>query len=140
MLLDDAVTFVALPLWMLQQQLHVRGVSNGQAPDVVPWIALPKGPIASQTEWPVHGVWSRREANQSVTVGWIGRAPRLGIETAPRHSQYFAGYRVMYSDGFTADTTETNHVRTNTPPGLKVRLAPINRLTGIGPASTEIMP
>ena len=137
-LLDEAVFFAPLPQWMLQQQMHYRGMSDGQEADAVSWIALPKGqPLLSQTEWPVHGVWSRREPNGTVTVGWIGRA-RLGIEIAPRHSQYFAGYRVLYSDGFSADTVETMHIRQDVLPELKVRVAPLNRLTGQGPLSEEL--
>ena len=81
-LLDSAVVFASMPYWMLLQQLHLRAISDGQETDEAHWIALPKGSVMSQTEWPVHGLYRRREPNGTVTVGWIGRA-RLGIETAP---------------------------------------------------------
>lgn len=136
--LNDALTFVALPSWALQESvLQARAISLGTNPDTAQWLPIPKSQIASQTEWPVHTLTAQRDASNTVTVRWIGRA-RLGVEIAPKHSQYFAGYRVMFSDGYSVDTKETSHSRPNVPPYTTVRVAPINTFTGLGPSSKEI--
>lgn len=136
-LLDDSLVFVQIQQWMLSQPIMYRGVSYGQDSDEVEWLTLPTGAMASQTEWPVHYVKTVRGIDNSVTVSWIGRA-RLGVETAPRHSKYFMGYRVSYSDGVTADTTGTTHARTSVPAGVTVQVAALNSITGPGPASEAI--
>lgn len=123
-LIDSAVMFVQIQQWMLGQTLHYRAISYGQNPDDVEWKSFTVGSPMSQTEWPVHMV--RRDGD---TVSWIGRA-RLGVESAPHHSRYFAGYRVTYSDGHTADTTAQSYTRTDTPAGVTVTVEPVNSITG----------
>lgn len=136
-LIDDSLTFVQLQQWMVGTTLSVRGVSAGQDEDDVSWSPLSLDNPASQQEWPVHHVRAERDGANAVTVSWIGRA-RLGVETAPRQSKYFSGYRVSYSDGFTADTTESSHTRASVPAGATVQVAAINSITGPGPASEAI--
>lgn len=136
-LIDDSLTFVQLQQWMVGTTLSVRGVSAGQDEDDVAWVPLSLDNPASQQEWPVHHVRAERDGANAVTVSWIGRA-RLGVETAPRQSKYFTGYRVTYSDGFTADTTESSHTRASVPAGATVQVAAINSITGPGPASEAI--
>ncbi|KRG38081.1 hypothetical protein ARC78_15800 [Stenotrophomonas pictorum JCM 9942] len=133
-LIDDSLTFVQLQQWMVGTTLSVRGISAGQDEDDVAWVPLSLDKPASQQEWPVHHVRAERDGSDAVTVSWIGRA-RLGVENAPRQSKYFTGYRVSYSDGFTADTTETSHTRASVPAGATVQVAAINSITGPGPAS-----
>jgi hypothetical protein len=44
----------------------------------------------------------------------------------------------MFSDGFTADTASMTYTRASTPPGVTITVAPINTITGLGPASEGI--
>jgi len=136
-LVDDSLTFVQVQQWMTGTTISYRGVSYGQDSDEADWEALAVDDPVSQQEWPVHYVRALRDGSNNITVSWIGRG-RLGVETTPRHSKYFAGYRVSYSDGFTADTTETTHTRAATPSGLTVTVAALNTITGPGPASEAI--
>lgn len=135
--LDESLVFVQVQQWMTETEVSYRAVSYGQDSDEVDWEAFTVAEPASQQEWPVHYVRAVRDGANAVTVSWIGRA-RLGVETAPRQSKYFAGYRVTYSDGFTADTAEATHMRSGVPSGATVTVAAINTITGLGPASEAI--
>lgn len=126
-LINPAVMFVQMQQWMIGETVSYRGVSYGQNPDDVDWSSFTITSPQSQTEWPVYDV--RRDGD---TVTWIGRA-RLGVQVAPHHSKYFAGYRVTYSDGHTADTTSQSYTRAGTPPGVTVTVAAVNTITGVGP-------
>lgn len=134
---DGSVMFVQLQQWMLGQTASYRGISYGQNPDDVPWQSFAINNPLSQTEWPVHGVGAVRDGSNNVTVSWVGRA-RLGVEVAPRNSKYFTGYRVTYSDGYTADTADMQHTRAATPAGVTITVAAINSITGPGPSSEGI--
>lgn len=134
--IDGTIVFVQLQQWMLSQTLHYRGISYRQDSDEAEWEPFVAGHMESQTEWSVHRVRAER-VGSDVTVSWIGRA-RLGVEINPYHSKYFAGYRVIYSDGYTADTTAMTHTRAGTPAGATVKIAPINSITGLGPESEGI--
>ena len=136
-ILDGYVRFIQIQQWMLGQTLAVRAISAGQNPDDVEWQDVEVADPQSQTEWPVHSVVADRDVSNNVTVSWIGRA-RLGVETSPRHSKYFSGYRVVYSDGYTAETLSQTHVRTSAPPAVTVQVAPINSITGLGPLSESV--
>lgn len=136
-LLDDNLVFVQLQQWMIGQHVSYRGVSYGQDSDEAVWSSHVVASPASQTEWPVHSVTATRDPSNAVTVSWVGRG-RLGVETAPRHSRHFAGYRVIYSDGYTADTASTTHVRAGVPAGATVQVVALNSIAGPGPASEAI--
>lgn len=140
-LLDSAVVFIPLQSGGLDLTgLQVRATSVGKTyADDWGWTTPDLDPWAVQTEWPVASVSATRDGSNNVTVTWIPR-PRLGVETAPAHSKYFAGYRVTYSDAqsFDVGRDATSHVRTSAPAGLTVTVAPLNTLTGAGPASESI--
>ena len=136
-MIDDSLTFVQVQQWMTGTTISYRGVSYGQDSDEADWNVFAVDEPMSQQEWPVHYVRALRDGSNNVTLTWIGRA-RLGVETAPRNSKYFAGYRVSYSDGFTADTTDSTHARAATPAGVTVTVAALNTITGPGPASEAI--
>lgn len=136
-MIDDSLTFVQVQQWMTGTTISYRGVSYGQDSDEADWEAFAVDEPVSQQEWPVHYVRALRDGSNKVTVTWIGRG-RLGVEIAPRNSKYFAGYRVSYSDGFTADTTESTHTRAATPAGVTVTVTALNTITGPGPASEAI--
>lgn len=135
-LLDSAVRFVPCERWMIGETLTVRAVSYGTDPDAVTGTDFTLTG-ASQTEWPPHDVQASRDGSDNVTVTWIGRG-RLGTETAPFHSQHFTGYRVTFSDGHTADVTDTTYTRSSTPPGVTVSVAALNSITGAGPSSETV--
>lgn len=134
---DSSVVFVQLQQWMLGQTASYRGITYNQNADDVAWQTFTIASPASQTEWPVHYVRAERDGSDNVTVSWIGRA-RLGVEVAPHHSKYFGGYRVTYSDGYTADTTDMTHTRAAAPAGVTITVAAINTITGLGPQSEGI--
>jgi len=136
-ILDASVLFVQVQQWMVGQTISYRGITYHQNADDVPWESFVATSPKSQEEWPVHYVRAERDGSDNVTVSWIGRA-RLGVEVSPHHSKYFGGYRVMFSDGFTADTASMTYTRASTPPGVTITVAPINTITGLGPASEGI--
>lgn len=137
-ILDASVLFVQVQQWMVGQTISYRGITYYQNADDVPWESFVATSPKSQEEWPVHYVRAERDGSDNVTVSWIGRA-RLGVEVSPHHSKYFGGYRVMFSDGFTADTASMTYTRASTPPGVTITVAPINTITGLGPASEGII-
>lgn len=134
---DNSVAFVQLQQWMLGETASYRGISYNQNPDDVAWETFAITNPKSQEEWPVHYVHAERDGSDNVTVSWIGRG-RLGVEVAPRNSKYFSGYRVTFSDGFTADTTDMTYTRASTPAGVTITVAGINTITGLGPQSEGI--
>ncbi|MCM2313224.1 MAG: hypothetical protein NDI84_17680, partial [Steroidobacteraceae bacterium] len=140
-LIDASVTFVQAQTWMFGQTLSIRAVSLGTSADGVAWGSFDFSTAASQTEWPVHMVAAERDAGtDDVNVTWIGRA-RLGTETAPRHSQHFAGYRVAWDDGSTvttADTTDSTYTIPAAVDPIDVTVTPLNSITGEGPASEAL--
>ena len=136
-LLDNSVLFVQMQQWMIGETVSYRGITYNQNADDVPWESFVVTNPQTQTEWPVHYVKATRDGSNNVTVSWIGRA-RLGVEVAPYNSKYFGGYRVTYSDGYTADTTSMTHTRSATPSNVTITVAAINTITGLGPASTGI--
>lgn len=136
-LLDDAMVFVQIQQWMLGQTVSYRGVSYGQDSDDVSWQSFAVADVAAQTEWSPHGLTASRTGG-AVTVGWIPR-PRLGVETAPRNSQFFAGYRLTWSDAVTEDVGDVaSHTRSSVTAGASVSVAGLNSITGPGPASETI--
>lgn len=137
-LISDAVVMVQIQEWMQGQTIHYRGVTLGQNPDDVDWESFTAVNPKSQTEWPVHYAKAEIDPTGNIQVSWIGRG-RLGVETSPRNSQYFRGYRVTYSDGFTVDTLEMSHKRTGVALDLaNVQIAAVNSYTGQGPVVTVV--
>lgn len=135
-LLDDAVLFVPLESHLWNVPLKVKPVTLGTDPDAAQSFDLVvRG--RSQREWPPHAVRAVRDESDTVTVTWVGRG-RIGAEIVSRHSRYFIGYRVAFSDGVTADTTDTTYARPGTPTGVTVSVAAINSITGVGPFSEAI--
>lgn len=140
-LLDGNVQFVRIDRSFIGVAASIRAVSYGTDPDAYPWMPYTLTSPKSQTEWPVHMVRAGRDISDNVTVTWIGRA-RIGTETSPQHSQYFRGYRVSFDDGGsvqTFDTTATIYTLNAAPDPVTVTVAPLNAITGAGPASTGII-
>jgi len=141
-LYDSAVLFVPAERWMIGETFDVRAVANGTSADMAAVESFEFDPCVSQTEWPVHNVTAERDGSDNVTVNWIGRA-RLGSETAPFHSQYFTGYRVTFDDGvtpvsFDVGISTTTYTLASAADPIGVTVAPLNSITGEGPASDEI--
>lgn len=134
--IDTSLLFVRLQQFMLGMTLKYRAVSYGQDPDAVAWLAHSATAPQSQTEWAPVGVEAVRDGGD-VTVTWIER-PRLGVETAPRQSKYFAGYRVKYSDGATFDVAGTTHTRTGAPASQTITVCGLNTITGEGRQSEAV--
>lgn len=142
-LFDDRVLFVPVPRSLIGTSFGVRAVtSNSQAADSIE-LVVDFSECVSQTEWAVASVAATRDVNDNVTVTWAGR-PRLGPETAPFHSRWFAGYRVDFSNGdsfVTTDLTLTNFGPSGSPgvpAGATVTVTPTNAITGDGPTSEAI--
>lgn len=136
-LLDSTVGFLQAQQWMLGRELMFKPVSYGTTEDSTVPTAYTFDTAASQTEWPPHHVTAVRDGADAVTVTFIPR-PRLGIETAPHNSKYFTGYRIRFSDGVTALTTDFSYTRAATPAGVTVAVCGVNSITGDGEYSTEI--
>lgn len=139
-LYDSSVVFVEAERWMIGETFDVQAVALGTSADSAATESFEFDPCVSQTEWPVHSVTAERDGSDNVTVTWIGRA-RLGSETAPFHSQYFAGYRVTFDDGGTPvsfDTTNSTYTLASVADPITVTVAPLNTITGEGPASDGI--
>lgn len=158
-LLDSTVQFIRAESWMIGETLSVRAVSYGTDPDAAGVQTFAFTPCVSQTEWPPASVSGVRDGSDNVTVTWRGRG-RIGVETAPRNSEYFLGYRVTYSDGvdsfdYDVDSTpaaalkffDSEHEYTaamqtadfgSPPASLTVTVRALNSFTGEGPASTGI--
>ena len=141
-LYDSTVLFVEAERWMIGETFDVRAVANGTSADSAAVESFEFDTCVSQTEWPVHNVEAERDGSDNVTVTWIGRA-RLGSETAPFHSQYFTGYRVTFDDGvtpvsFDVGISTTTYTLASAADPIGVTVAPLNSITGEGPASDEI--
>ena len=142
-LIDSAVFFVPIPRAKIGTSFQLRAVTSQTLADASPIIPFEFTPCVSQTEWPVALIETQRDASNGVLVTWQGR-PRLGTETVPFHSKYFAGYRLDFSNGFSATTTATSYLYagapgTGVPAGVTVTVTPINAITGDGPTS-EVIP
>lgn len=143
-MLDENVTFVPVPRTLLNQLLKLRAVTSGGSADSAPIYPVLLETFVSQTEFPVSNVVATRDVSvNSVAVSWVGRG-RLGPETAPYHSKYFAGYSIAFSDGTTITTTGSSYTYsgppgTGVPAGVTVTVTALNTITGAGPASAGII-
>jgi hypothetical protein len=139
-LLNAAVQFVRTERDYLDTTLTVRATTLGTSSDSAVPVEYDFSEGASQTEWPVHNVEAERDGSDNVTVTWVGRA-RLGTETSPYQSTHFTGYRVTFDDGVTEesfDTTDTTYTLASAADPITVTVAPLNDITGAGPASAGI--
>lgn len=135
-LLDESVVFVRAQQWMVGQDIEYKPVTFGSNVDETVATAYLYDDPQSQTEWPVRDVRAERISG-TVQVAWIGRA-RLGMDTAPYHSKYFAGYRVKFGDGHIVDTPSEFASYAGAPGSVTVSVCALNSITGEGPYSDPI--
>jgi hypothetical protein len=136
-LIDETLVFAQAQRAMLGIDIYYKPVSFGLTEDeTVPTAYLFDEP-ASQTEWPVTLVQATRDGG-AVVVNWVGVA-RLGNDTTPFHSKYFAGYRVKFDNGHTIDTADSMASYAGAPAGVGVQVCALNSITGEGPYSTLII-
>lgn len=136
-LLDEAITFLRAQTWMLGMEVWFKPISFGVTDDESTPVTFDFTIVYSQYEWSPHAVTAERDGSDNVTVSWIPR-PRLGIEIAPRNSQYFTGYRVVFSDDFTVDLGDVStYVRASSPAGVSAHVVGLNSITGPGQDSLE---
>lgn len=137
-LIHDSMMFAQIQEWMLGQTISYRAITTGQNPDDVAWQTMTATNPQTQVEWPVHYAKAIIDPAGNLKLSWIGRG-RLGVEISPRHSQFFRGYRVTFSDGVTVTTLDSLVYRANTPIDLEsVTIEPMNYYTGAGPAVTVV--
>lgn len=156
-LIDSTVQFIQAERWMLGESLTVRAVSYGTDPDAASTETFLFDDAKSQTEWTPHYIEAERDVSDNITTSCILRG-RLGTETTPFQSKYFAGVRFTYSDGIdsfsydvtaatigTSATAEHEYTAAQqttdfggSPSVLTVTVAGLNVITGAGPASTGI--
>lgn len=140
-MLERAVHIDAQSAWIGQELTH-RPVSYDQSPET----ALPQTDTytgRSQIEWPVEFLTVERDLSDVITGSWIPRH-RFGSDVAPVESINFRGFRVTLDDGVLDPVVLPDQMATSftydasalgTP--LTVSVAPINRITGAGPATSE---
>lgn len=138
-LLDSTIMFLQAQQWMLGTELYLKPVSYGLTEDESTPTAYDFDVAMSQREWPPHFIRAVRDTSDAVTVSWVPR-PRLGIETAPRNSKYFAGYKIRFSDGFaaTVGVNDTTYTRSSTPAGVTITVCGMNAITGDGNESEGV--
>lgn len=136
-LIDSTLTFLRAQQWMLGKEISFKPVSYGLTEDESVATSYDFDVAYSQREWPPHAVSATRDGSNNVTVTWIER-PRLGVETAPHHSKYFTGYRVKFSDGFTALTNSTTYTRAATPASVTITVCGVNSIAGDGDDSEGV--
>lgn len=135
--MDDSVVFAQVQRSMIGTDITYKPVSFGMSEDeVVPTDYLFDEPN-SQTEWLVADFEAIRNGSDT-NVQWHGVA-RLGTDTNPFHSKYFAGYRVKFSDGFTFDTMDDHLTRVSAPPSVSVQVCALNTITGEGQYTDPIL-
>lgn len=133
--LERASHIPAQASWIGMTLSH-RGVSIGRSPETATEV-IEEFEGNSQREWPVAQVQAT-EAAGIVSVSWIPRH-RFGSDLVPVASINFQGYRVTVDDGtnsITQDVTTSSatiDASALTLP-VTVSVAPINRITGLGPA------
>lgn len=138
-LLDSTITFLQAQQWMLGTEIYLKPVSYGLTEDESTPTAYDFDVAMSQREWPPHYLRATRDGSDSVTVTWIPR-PRLGVETSPRNSKYFTGYKIRFSDGFvvTVGINDTTYTRTSTPAGVTITVCGMNSIAGDGDESEGV--
>lgn len=135
--IDSSVIFVELPRWTIGTELNIKPVSLGLTEDETIPTAYDFDPCYSQLEWAPVNVTATRDGSDNVTVDFIGRS-RFGVETNTYDGQYFQGYRIKFSDGFTHDTTDQTYTRASTPPSVTIQVCGLNEITGEGQLSAGV--
>lgn len=156
-LLDSTVQFVRAERWMIGSTFDIRAVSYGTDPDAAGTESILFDPCWSQTEWPPHWLEAVRDVSDNITSSCIMRA-RLGVETAPVQSKYFAAIRFTYTDGLdsfsydvaasslllsatashTYDTAQQTADFGGPPSSLTVTVAAVNVITGATYSTEEV--
>lgn len=132
-LLDESVIFARVQTSMVGQDLVYKPISFGLSSDETVATEFNYDEVVSQTEWKVGRLTAQRDPEGIIRVDWLGSA-RLGTDSAPRHSKYFGGYRVTFSNGFSIDTREETMTHAKASLDVEwVRVAALNQLTGPGP-------
>ncbi|QNH21270.1 Putative phage tail protein [Xanthomonas sp. GW] len=125
---------------LIGQTVLDRAVSSGTAPET----ATPQGHTVtaqSQREWPVASLRVRRDGS-TISADWAPRH-RFGTELNPIASINFQGFRVVLNDGVAPpvsfDTTSPSFTYDASSLGssVTVSVSSINRITGLGPATSE---
>lgn len=138
-MLSSAKHVTAQSAWLGMDLMH-RAVSLGESPETAD-IQTDTFVGRSQIEWPVSYLDVQRDMSDVLTASWIPRH-RFGSDVNPIASANFQGFRVTFDDGATSvsfDTTGTSYTYDASAmgPSVEVSVAPINRITGIGPAVSE---
>lgn len=139
-MLSSAKHVTAQSAWLGMDLMH-RAVSLGESPETAD-IQTDTFVGRSQIEWPVAYLDAQRDLSDMLTVSWLPRH-RFGSDVIPIASANFQGFRVTFDDGATSvsfDTTGTTYVYDASAMGssVEVSVAPINRITGVGPAESVI--
>lgn len=139
-LLSSAKHVTAQSAWLGMDLTH-RAVSLGESPESAD-IQTDTFVGRSQIEWPVAHLTVERDLSDVLTVSWLPRH-RFGSDVNPIASVNFQGFRVTFDDGATSvsfDTTGTTYVYNASAMGssVEVSVAPINRITGLGPVESVI--
>lgn len=133
--------FVPLPSSLIGQALQFRVTSIGTSPEVAPIYDFTWNPVHSQLEFaPVYLRLGRTGGN--LTATWSPRH-RFGTDVNPVASVNFQGYRVTATDGTTTTSTdvlfpEISMADVFTGP-VTVSVQQLNRFTGPGPATSEVI-
>lgn len=135
--LDASVIFAPIDRPYLGADLWYKPVSLGTTSDETTPTAYLFDEALSQTEFPVSNVTATRDGGNNVTVSFVGAA-RLGLDSAPYHSQYFRGYRVKFSDAHVIDTYDQVATYNSAPVGATVQVCALNEITGEGPYSAAL--
>lgn len=138
-MLSSAKHVTAQSAWLGMDLTH-RAVSLGESPETAD-IQTNTFVGRSQIEWPVAHLTVERDLSDVLTASWVPRH-RFGSDVNPIASANFQGFRVTFDDGGAAvsfDTTGTTYTfdASAMGPSVDVSVAPINRITGLGPAVSE---
>lgn len=139
-MLSSAKHVTAQSAWLGMDLMH-RAVSLGESPETAD-IQTDAYVGRSQTEWPVAYLTVERDLSDVITASWIPRH-RFGSDVNPIASVNCQGFRVTFDDGATSvsfDTTGTTYAYDASAMGssVEVSVAPINRITGLGPVESVI--
>ncbi len=139
-MLSSAKHVTAQSAWLGMDLTH-RAVSLGESPETAD-IQTDAFVGRSQIEWPVAYLDAQRDLSDVLTVSWLPRH-RFGSDVNPIASVNFQGFRVTFDDGATSvsfDTTGTTYAYDASAMGssVEVSVAPINRITGLGPVESVI--
>jgi hypothetical protein len=137
----SGTVLLPLPSSLLGQSLTLRFVSFGTSPEVAPTYSFTWNPAHSQTEWePADLAVTRTGGN--IEASWTARH-RFGTEDSPIPSSDFRGFRVVMTDGTTTTTSDTTATSLGAADGftgpVTVSVAELNRVTGPGPTTSEVV-